>query len=285
MRQRFRTWIRSALEFSSSETGAFMVLLPLLLVVMTSGRIYRKIFPEQPPAFLLEISPDSVFAVKERSLPLFPFDPNTAADSTLVRLGIDQRVAERIIRYRNKGGRFRQAKDLSVMYGIDPVQFRRLEPWIRIKDQRRVDTAAYQRRPARPVRVVQYDLNRADTADFESVSGIGRKTAARIIRYRSALGGFIRREQLYEVFGIDSLAVFSMDRFTVADGFTPAPLVLNAAAYEELEAHPYLSPMQARAILMYRFQHGRIAGEQELMKVRLMDARTMERIRPYVDYR
>ncbi|MFM9074740.1 MAG: ComEA family DNA-binding protein, partial [Bacteroidota bacterium] len=149
----------------------------------------------------------------------------------------------------------------------------------------KTDTTHRFRKPAKPVRRVEYDLNLADTADFESVSGIGKKMAARIVRYRTALGGFIRREQLYEVFGIDSLAVFSMDRFHVTATFSPAMVQVNAATWEELDAHPYLTPIQASAVLMYRFQHGRIAGEQELMKVRLMDAKTVERIRPYLDYR
>lgn len=262
-----------------------MVLLPVLLLVMTSSRLYHRIFPEQPPAFLLEISPDSIFKTRQQPISLFHFDPNSADSATFIKLGVGQRVASRIIRYRNRGGRFRTSSDLSAIYGMDSAVFLMLEPWIRIPAPQHKDTAKWQRRSARPKRVVEYDLNRADTADFESVSGIGKKTAARIIRYRTALGGFIRREQLYEVFGIDSLAVFSMERFTVAGEFKPVALVLNAATYEELEAHPYLSAMQARAILMYRFQHGRISGEPELMKVRLMDPRTMERIRSYVDYR
>ena len=137
----------------------------------------------------------------------------------------------------------------------------------------------------KPARVIEYDLNRADTADFESVAGIGKKTAGRIIRYRAALGGFLRREQLYEVYGIDSLAIFSMDRFFVGQSFKPTVIDVNGSTYEELEAHPYLSALQARAILMYRFQHGRIDGEEQLMKVRLMDTKTAERIRPYLDYR
>ena len=105
------------------------------------------------------------------------------------------------------------------------------------------------------------------------------------MRYRAALGGFLRREQLYEVYGIDSLAIFSMDRFFVGQSFKPTVIDVNGSTYEELEAHPYLSALQARAILMYRFQHGRIDGEEQLMKVRLMDTKTAERIRPYLDYR
>jgi len=285
MNHNLRHWIRSAFEFSGSETGAFTVLLPLLLLVMTSGRIYRKVFPEKPPEFIIEIVPDSVFAARNNNRMLFAFDPNTADSSAFEALGISPRLAARILKYRSRGGTFRKPADLASVYGMDSLLFRRLEPWIRITAQPGRDTTRFRRMPAQPARIIQYDLNRADTADFESVVGIGKKTAARIIRYRSALGGFVNKDQLYEVYGIDSLAVFSMDRFTVEDVFVPAKLAVNSATVAELEVHPYLSALQARAILMYRFQHGRIEGESGLMKVRLMDSGTLERIRPYLDFR
>lgn len=133
-------------------------------------------------------------------------------------------------------------------------------------------------------RVVQRNLNLADTSDFEAVPGIGWKTASRIMRYRHALGGFIHPHQLYEVFAIDSLAVFSMDDFFIANDFVPQKINLNAAGLEELQSHPYLSRMQARAILLYRFQHGTIRDTTELGKVRLLDGKTRKKLVPYIRF-
>lgn len=133
-------------------------------------------------------------------------------------------------------------------------------------------------------RVIQKDLNMADTIDFDAVPGIGWKTASRIVRYRDALGGFIDPNQLYEVFAIDSLAVFSMDDFFVAKNFVPSRINLNTALLEELEGHPYLSRIQARAILLYRFQHGTIRDSTELRKVRMLDEKTRKKLAPYVRF-
>jgi competence protein ComEA len=48
------------------------------------------------------------------------------------------------------------------------------------------------------------DLNTADTAQLTQLHGIGASFARRIVSYRDRLGGFINKEQLKEVFGIDS---------------------------------------------------------------------------------
>lgn len=133
-------------------------------------------------------------------------------------------------------------------------------------------------------RVIQKDLNLADTIDFDAVPGIGLKTASRIVRYRDALGGFIHPNQLYEVFAIDSLAVFSMDDFFVTNDFVPRKMNINTALLSELEGHPYLSRIQARAVLLYRFQHGAIRDSTELGKVRMLDVKTRRKLAPYLRF-
>jgi hypothetical protein len=43
---------------------------------------------------------------------LFAFDPNLAGEEELRHLGIPDRVARNILKYRERGGRFRRAEDL-----------------------------------------------------------------------------------------------------------------------------------------------------------------------------
>lgn len=46
------------------------------------------------------------------------------------------------------------------------------------------------------------DVNKADSAGFEKLYGIGPKLASRIVKYREWLGGFTHVEQVKEVYGI-----------------------------------------------------------------------------------
>ena len=87
------------------------------------------------------------------------------------------------------------------LYGMDTALFIRLKPWVVIaqKPEQLEPQPSYQKQS------VEYDLNKSDTIDLESAPGIGKKLAARIIKYRTALGGFIHMNQLYEVFGMDQI--------------------------------------------------------------------------------
>jgi hypothetical protein len=75
-------------------------------------------------------------AAEEPTLPdkpaFFAFDPNTAKDESLHALGLTSWQIEIINRYRNKGGRFRNAGDFGRIYGIGLAQFEELKPFIHI---------------------------------------------------------------------------------------------------------------------------------------------------------
>jgi DNA uptake protein ComE-like DNA-binding protein len=66
---------------------------------------------------------------------LFYFDPNTADSTQLLRLGLRPWQVRNIYKYRAKGGRYRQKEDFAMLYGLTLEQYRRLEPYIRIKPE------------------------------------------------------------------------------------------------------------------------------------------------------
>src|SRR6185369_4304003 len=96
---RLRAWIRSFFGFSRTETNAFLILLPLLVVVIFSEPIYRSWFVQQPHDFNREKNAlDSLIATwnwsqRDSSVTinlereLFSFDPNIISKEELVDLG------------------------------------------------------------------------------------------------------------------------------------------------------------------------------------------------------
>lgn len=75
------------------------------------------------------------YAVPEESTALFPFDPNTADSTQLLRLGLQPWQVRSIYRYRAKGGRYRQPSDFARLYGLTAAKYRQLLPYIRIKQE------------------------------------------------------------------------------------------------------------------------------------------------------
>ena len=161
----------------------------------------------------------------------FAFDPNTVSLDDLQRLGLSPRQAESIENYRSKGGRFRTKEDFHRMYVVSDTLFSRLEPYIEIPG---------------------IELNTADSAALVSLRGIGPWYARKILDYRSRLGGFVSKEQLMEIDGIDRerFEGFS-DRVTV-DPSLIRPLDLWHSPDSILARHPYLGSRLARSIVRYR---------------------------------
>jgi len=141
------------------------------------------------------------------------------------------------------------------------------------------------KRAVSPVRKTDelFNINDADTARFEAVRGIGEKLSRRIVKYRSALGGFVVVGQLSEVFGLDSMALSNLTRLAfIAPDFLPDRMDLNMADEAQLEAHPYISRQEARAIVAYRFQHGRFTSVSDLVLLPIFAEEKVRRLEPYL---
>lgn len=162
----------------------------------------------------------------------FRFDPNTVSVEDLCRLGFSPKQAQAIDNYRQKGGRFRRKADFAKSYVVSDSIFRRLEPFIDI-----------------PL----VDLNKADSAAFDALPGIGGWFASRMIAHRNALGGYSYKEQLMDIRNFDEERFEGLkDLVTVApEGIRPYPLWSLPA--DSLRLHPYIGNAEtARAIVLFR---------------------------------
>ncbi|HMH34042.1 MAG TPA: helix-hairpin-helix domain-containing protein, partial [Puia sp.] len=155
----------------------------------------------------------------DNSKSLFYFDPNSISALEWKNLGIKDRTILTIRHYLSKGGRFRRAEDLRKIYGIHEDEFRRLAPYVRIRndgpagpeDKPHVRESKQDKsfpdptrkgfiRKREPPQAV--DINTADTTALIAFRGIGSKLAMRIITFRERLGSFYSVEQLAETYGL-----------------------------------------------------------------------------------
>ena len=169
-----------------------------------------------------------------RTVESFPFDPNTISLEDLQRLGFSQRQAQSIINYRNSGGRFRRKEDFAKSYVVDDSVFQRLEPFIEIPS---------------------LDLNKADSAAFDALPGIGPYYASRMVSYRRELRGYSYKEQLLDIKGFDRERYDGLQDLISVGPATPYPIW--TLPEDSLRLHPYIDKYVAHGIVLYRDYHPR----------------------------
>lgn len=226
-----------------------------------------------------------------RVVELFPFDPNTADSTRLLRLGLSKWQVRSIYRYRAAGGIYRSKEDFARLRSLTRGQYRQLEPYIHIsedyapaaeavaaapKDEHYRDTTRY---PLKLREGQQIALNTTDTALLKRVPGIGSGFANAIVRYRERLGGFYSTDQLREIDGFPETAI----RFFTADNERTSRLNINTLPLGKLRRHPYIGFYRAKTIIDHRRIHGRIGSLSELGIYADFPAEVIERLRHYVE--
>ena len=239
------------------------------------------------------------YAVTEsRHAETFPFDPNTADSTQLLRLGLQPWQVRNIYKYRAKGGIYRKKEDFARLYGLTVKDYRRLEPYIRISEdylpaatlvresrEGRVGRESRDVREERdyPLKIQEGEhvvLNTADTTMLRRVPGIGPYYAKEIIRHGKWLGGYVSVDQLDEIEGFPQ----ESKRFFVIEHPAPRQLNVNKLTLQQLRRHPYINFYQAKAITDYRRLHGDIKSLQDLRFSSDFTDEDIRRLTPYVTY-
>ena len=221
----------------------------------------------------------------------FPFDPNTADSTQLLRLGLRPWQVRNIYKYRARGGVYRKKEDFARLYGLTVKEYRELEPYIRISSDYTTPAASlvgeeehYERDTLKyPIKVEvpsSINLNTADTLQLRKVPGVGEAFARRIISYGQRLGGYVSPEQLREIedFPADAIPYFVVNRPNIRK------INVNQLTLNQLQRHPYISFYQAKAIMEYRRLRGPLQSLDDLKLHRDFPPEAINRLKPYVEF-
>lgn len=127
-------------------------------------------------------------------------------------------------------------------------------------------------------------LNSSDTTEWKKIPGIGSSYSTRIVKYRTLLGGFINKNQLLEVYGIDSEMYSRISPYITEDpNFTK--IKVNELEFNQLLRHPYLNYGQVQAIINLRDKKGNISSTNELSMLDEFTKDDISRLQPYLEFR
>jgi DNA uptake protein ComE-like DNA-binding protein len=271
------------------------------------SRYHMQEFPENDPAadirildsLLVQLRMDTSLADQNHSpgreavetseslIRISAFNPNKISKVEWLSMGLPLPAFESLERYRQKGGIFRRPDQVYKIPHLSRLLAAQLEALVRLDTGRKggrnfkvSSSAKKSRGPQGP-----FDLNLADSLQLKSVFGIGSRTASRILEYRRNLGGFVKEEQLYEIWGLDSLVAEElMDMAYLGSANGIRFINPNNATEEELALHPYIRKGLARLIVRYRKQHPPYARPEDLLGIRLFRTEQLEKLKPYLRF-
>ena len=289
-------------EPTSAERRGLVVLCLALILAVAVG-VYVRLNPPagEPPAERRRVG-DRVqryYAVPEKQVETFPFDPNTADSTALLRLGFAPFQVRGIYKYRAMGGRYHEPSDVKRIPGMTNELWERLEAYIRIdRKYKKVEITPpdFSHHPSAvttedeplhrdtvrfPIKLQEgsvISLNEADTSQLKKVPGIGSYYARQIVRYREQLGGYVSLSQLQEIEGMPE----GVEQWLRIDTTAIRHIDVNHATKNQLVRHPYLRVYRASAIWNHRHNNGPLRSIDELRALPDFTESDIQRLEPYL---
>ena len=307
--------LRKWFSFSKGERVAIITILALILLLILAC-LFRPARKSLSDASLHNL--DSLLALRQAAVEAhqqqqaeklqevaelhpFPFNPNTITEDEWRQIGLTDRQIRNIMNYKAKGGKFYSKNDLGKLYTISEEDFAQLEPFIVLPEVSRggnskasaqsgvstpstssgtTSTTAKLEKKAIPI----VDLNTVDSTTLVELPQIGPYTAVRIIEFREKLGGFVDKEQLRDVKGMDDARFAAIQLYINLGAIEIRKVDVNRADFKTLVHHPYLSYEQVKCIFNQREKRGMIKNWAQLEALLKEEGEVNPLLEQYVKY-
>ena len=283
-------------SFSKKEFRGIIILLILIVILYTAPMLYHPknlVFTTDPilekqinDLFIDDSTSNNYFSNNKKNIvvEMFPFDPNTIDSLGWKRLGITDRTIHTILNYRNKGGWFKDTGDIRKMWSLKKVDADRLIPFITIKEREKklYPKPEWLKKKEFVPTLASVDINTAEADIMSNIPGLKYPLQYKIISYREKLGGFINIEQLKEVQGMDDTVYLTVKKYFMMKEILLKKININTATDDDLSQHPYINRSIAKAIFIYRQQHGNYKQIEDIKKIIFIKDNVFKKIAPYL---
>lgn len=294
-----KEFIKDYLTFNKQERRGIIILVLLIVILLVILNLPSFFYQEETSDFAqfekeineFAAASDSVRFTEESqiqpeeegSLPeRFYFNPNQLSENDWMRLGLTAKQIKAVKNFEAAGGRFTKKEDFKKIYVISEEFYNSVESFIKIPADsigNNFNGALFKKAEKK---ILEIDINSADTNLFKKLRGIGTGYAKRIIKYREALGGFTSIDQIMEVYGLPPQLFDTISRYLTIDTAGLIKKNINICTVEELKKHPYINWNVANAIVSYREKHGLYRNVYDIQNTDLVDEDLYRKIAPYL---
>ena len=151
---------------------------------MSGWRIMLIYLRVQPKVFLVHGQTKTIHPTTRTPMVVSPVDINTADTSALIALpGIGNKLAARIVNFRNKLGGFYSVEQVGETFGLPDSTFQKIKPYLKIAD----------------AAVKKIDINIASADELKIHPYIKWQIANAIVAYRKEHGVFSKIEEIKKI--------------------------------------------------------------------------------------
>lgn len=282
---------KSHFTFNKQErSGIFF----LLLIIISLQCIYLVMSTKESSntisvdgAMQSKIDSLKALAASGDSTVIRPFNPNFITDYKGYTLGMSPQELDRLHLYRSNNNYVNSAKDFQEITGISDSLLVVISPYFKFpewtQERSRQSVVGSSKNTNEKVTPNYIDLNLATKEELMTVSGIGEKFSARIIKFRDALGGFLVDDQLNDVYGLEpNVVARTLQKFRTLDPPNINKIAINQASESEIAELVYISRTVARNIVAFRQRNGSFNSLDELTEIEDFPAEKIERIKLYL---
>jgi DNA uptake protein ComE-like DNA-binding protein len=219
---------------------------------------------------------------KQKKIPLyFSLNINEANLQSLDILSVPDFLARRWVKYLENGGSFKKVGDVKKLYGMTEPLYDNISKYLYVKKAEEIQRKPFLKEN-RVFRCKTIDINEADSAQWESLYGIGPYLAKRIITFRESLCGFVSVEQVKETYGLRDSVFQSIKTCLTIEKILKPCISINYTNQEGLSKHPYVRYKLARAICLYRENNGLFQHIEDLKKLPNVNDSIYIKLLPYI---
>ena len=132
--------------------------------------------------------------------------------------------------------------------------------------------------------IYKRDLNRALAKDLKKIRGIGPVLSERIIKYGHSLNGYSDINQLYRVYGLDSVVVDRIKEVFEIRSDAIIPMNIRLASREELSTLPYLSQSEIDWLISLRNRPEGLGSKEFVTNLLLKTLNKNKKLLVYLNY-
>ncbi len=208
------------------------------------------------------------------------FNPNNYSAQEWMALGLSEKQANVILKFTKR--KLRSNEDLKKIFVIDEELFDLIKDstyYDAVEEHKAFDD---KKEYSKEKEIKRIDINTADEEELQKVPGIGPFFAKNIVKKRNELGGYVKKEQLLEVWKVDGDKYLSWEPYLSLSKTGIKYLDINKATAEEFAAHAYITWNLANSLVKLRTQKGGYKKIEDLKQSVLMTDELFEKLKPYL---